>query len=55
VYVVGGVLRQVEVEDVADVWDVQPTRGDVGGDEHREFAGMEIFEESESLLLRNVA
>jgi hypothetical protein len=32
------VLRHIIVDDVAHVGDVQPARGDVGGDEHLEAA-----------------
>jgi hypothetical protein len=41
VNVVIGVMRDVEIENVADVWNIEPTRGDVGGDEQLRFAAAE--------------
>ena len=40
-------LRHVVVDDVAHVGDVQPARGDVGGDEHFEAA---VAEAAQGLL-----
>src|SRR5580658_7030258 len=53
VYVVGGILRQVEVEQVADVGNMQPAGGYVGRDKHRELAVVEVPEESQPLVLRH--
>ena len=41
-HVIGRILRQVEVEDVADVGNVQAARGDIGRDQHRELALVEL-------------
>ena len=54
-HVVRGILRQVEVEHVADVGDVQAARGHVGGDQHGQLAGVEFAHEAQALLLRHVA
>jgi hypothetical protein len=35
-HVVFGIVRQVEIEHVADIGNVQAARGDVGGDQHRD-------------------
>ncbi len=53
--VVLGVLRQVVVEDVGDVRDVQAARGDVRADQDREFAAVEVGDHPQALLLRHVA
>ena len=55
VHIVGGVLRQVEVEDMADIGEVQASRGDVGGDQHGELAIMELLQNAHALFLRNIA
>src|SRR5882724_12442332 len=44
-HVVRGVLRQVEVEHVADIRDVQSTRGDIRSDQHGEVAVVKVAEE----------
>src|SRR5947207_7460024 len=54
VHVVGRVLRQVEVEHVADVRDVQAARGHIGGDQDGELAVVEIAQEAQALVLRHV-
>src|SRR5258706_3270024 len=53
--VVRGVLRQVVIEHVADVGNMQAARGDIGGDEHRQFALVELAQEAQALHLRHVA
>ena len=55
VHVVGRILRQVEIEHVADIGNVQAARGDVGGDQHRELALVELAQEAQPLGLRHVA
>src|SRR6185437_2098468 len=51
----GGILGQVEVEDVTDIGDVQSARGYVRRDQHREVAVMEVSQEAQPLSLRHVA
>src|SRR5690606_18677878 len=55
VHVVLGVEREVVVVDVLDPVDVQPARGDVGGHQDLELAGLELPEQALALLLRHVA
>ena len=55
VHVIFGVLRQVVVEDVADILDVQAARGDVGRNQDFDFAALEFAEQALALLLRHVA
>ena len=52
--VVLGMLRDVVVDDMADVRDVQSARGDVGGDEHLEFTFTKTFQRLLAFLLRAV-
>jgi len=40
--VIRRILWEIEVEDVAHVRNVQPTRGDVGGDQHRQVTVVKI-------------
>src|SRR5699024_3004400 len=49
------VLRQVVVDDVGDIGDVQAAGGDVGGDHDRQFAGLEVFQQAQALVLGDVA
>src|SRR5262245_52991117 len=44
--VVVGMVRDVEVEDVADGGNVEPARGDVGGDQQRHLVLAELLERS---------
>ena len=53
--VVGGILRQVEVEDMADIGDMQAARGDIGRDQHRKLAFVKFFHVAQALLLRHIA
>ena len=55
VHVVLGVERQVEIEDVAHVLDMQAARGDVGRDEDLQLAALELREQLFALGLRHVA
>jgi hypothetical protein len=55
VHVVVDVARQVKVDDVRDVRDVQPSRGDVRRDEDGRLAAAERLERVLALLLRAVA
>src|SRR5579863_8373205 len=48
-HVVGRVLRQVKVEHVTHVRDVQSARGDVGGDQYRELALVEVAQKPQPL------
>src|SRR5699024_8852479 len=54
-HVVLRILRQVVVDDVGDVGDVQAAGGDVGGDHDRQFAGLEVFQQAQALVLGDVA
>ncbi len=53
--VVVGVVRYVEVEDVADGGNVEPARGDVGGDQQRDFTVAELVERQGARRLFHVA
>src|SRR6185369_5187362 len=55
VHVVFGVLRQVPVDDVSHRLDVQPARGDVGGDQDGQAALLEVVEDLQPALLVDVA
>ncbi len=55
VHVCFGVVRNVEIDDVADAFDVQSPRGHVGGDEDVEFAGFQPRDGLFALFLRHVA
>ena len=50
-----GLHRQVVVDDMGDVVDVESARGDIGGDQHRHAAGPETVERAHALVLRLVA
>src|SRR3990172_4806256 len=52
VHVVLGRTRNVEVDDLGQALDVEAARGDVGGDEHRGLARLEILQRGEPLGLR---
>ena len=54
-HVVFGIVRQVEIEHVAHVGNVQAARGDVGGDQHGDVAVVEIAHHLQALGLRHVA
>ena len=53
--VVLGDHRQLEVDDVRERLDVEPARGDLGGDEDREPAGLEVGQRADALRLALVA
>ena len=50
-----GVLRQPVLHHHVDARDVDPARGDVGGDEHGEVAVAELAQRVLALRLRDVA
>ena len=54
VHVVGRILRQIEVEHMTDVRDVQSAGCNIGCNQHSEVAVMEVTEELESLVLRHI-
>ena len=54
-HVVLGILGQVVIDDVADVGNVQPARGDIGRDERRQLAVVELAQHPHALSLRHVA
>src|SRR3546814_19819014 len=47
--VIVGMPGRVEIEDVADALDVEPARGDVGGDEDVDLTALEQIEFGEPL------
>ena len=54
VNVVRGILRQIEVEHVTDVRDVQPAGCNIGCNQYSEIAVVEVTEELEPLVLRHI-
>src|SRR6266478_7493778 len=54
-HVVVGVVRDVEVEDVADGGNVETARGDVGGNQQRHFVLAELIERGRARRLVHVA
>ena len=44
----------IVIDDVRDALDIEPARGEIGGDEHFELAGLEAFERFDALTLRAV-
>ena len=54
-HVVRRVLRQVEVEHVTDIRDMQSTRCDVRSNQHREIAVVKVAEELQALVLWHIA
>ena len=48
-------VRQLEVDDVADRVDVDAARGDVGGDQGADLAGLELGQRAFALALALVA
>ncbi len=55
VHVVLNVLRQVEIEYVTDVFDVQAARGNVGADQYGQLAALKIMQHALALALRDIA
>ena len=55
VHVALAILRRIEVDDVRDAVDVDAARGDVGGDERVDAAGLEARERLLALALGLVA
>ena len=55
VHVVVGRVRQVEVDDVRQLLDVEAARRDVGRDQHADLARLEVVERLHALGLRAVA
>ena len=55
VQVVLRVVRRIEVHDQVDVVDVNPARGDVGGDQHPRVAGGKAGQRALALVLVEVA
>ena len=55
VHIVGGVLWQIEIEDMTHIRDVQPARGDVGRDQHRELPLVKLAQELQPFLLWHIA
>ncbi len=49
------VLRQVVVDDVGDIVDMNATRGDIGGDQVGQTAELELIENPHPLFLRDIA
>ena len=55
VHVIVGMVWHVEIEDMADVGNVETTSGDVGGDEQRTFTTAELLERRRAGRLIHVA
>ena len=53
--VILGHVRQVEIDDVRQLLDIEATRRDVGGDEHLHLAGHEVLECTNARVLALVA
>src|SRR5262249_33121406 len=53
--VIVGMVRDVEVEDVADGGNVEAARGDVGGNQQRDFVPAELIERGHARRLVHVA
>ena len=51
VNVVRGILRQIEVEHVTDIRDVQPAGCNIGRDQYSKITVVEVAQEFESLIL----
>jgi hypothetical protein len=54
-HVVRSVLRQVEVEHVTDIRDVQSARCDIGRNQYGEIAVVKVAEELQALVLGHIA
>src|SRR5579871_4694546 len=55
VNVVVRMMWHVEIEDVADIWNVETTRGDIGGYQQRHLPAPELLERSHACRLIHVA
>ena len=55
VHVVIGMVRHVKIEHMADVWNVETTRGNVGGNEQRTVTAAELLERCRAGRLIHVA
>jgi hypothetical protein len=54
-HVVRGILRQVEVEHVANIRDVQSTGCDISRNQHGEVAIVKVTEELQALVLGHIS
>jgi len=54
-HIVLGIVRQIEVEDMAHVGNMQTARRDIGGDQHGNPALVKVAHHLEPLVLRHVA
>src|SRR5690625_2913731 len=55
VHVIFRILGQVEIDDVADLGDMQSASRDIGRDENRQFTALELAEQLLALVLRDIA
>src|SRR6202030_3806057 len=53
--IIVGVMGNIEIEDVADGGNIEATRGDVGGDQERNFAFAELIKRARARGLIHVA
>ena len=37
-HIILGILRQIKIDDMGDIWDVQASGGNIGCNQYREFA-----------------
>ncbi len=54
-HVVFRIIGQIEIEDMADIGNVQAARGHIGGDQHGNVAVVEIAHHFQTFVLRDVA
>ena len=54
-HVVLRIVRQIEIEDMAHIGNVQASRGHVGGDQHGDVAVVKVAHHLQPLVLRHVA
>ena len=52
--VVLAILGQVVIDDMGDAVDVQTARGDIGGNQDRQFAFLEILQYAQPFLLLHI-
>ena len=55
VHIVLGILRKVVIDHMGDAFDMDPAAGNIGCDEDRQFAVLEVRQQPEPLLLHDVA
>ena len=53
--IVFGVLRQIVIEYMTDVGDMQAAGGNIGGDQYRQFTLLETLQQADAFRLWNVS